>query len=651
MDKPASKNKLTVTFLPDEKTVLVDCGKSILEASILAGIPINANCGGKGVCGQCKVIVKSGEVDAEPTFNLTSEEIKQGYVLACKCHVVGDMVVEVPAKARFDDMLYPRGSDDFESDSRPALVGVGKLYPHDPLVKKVYIKMPPPTLQDSLSDMERLFRELRKECGLTQFQIDLEQLRQLPKLLREQDWKVTAMLSQCGSAADIIQIQSGDTSGSNYGVAVDVGTTTIVAYLVELNTCKTIAGDSKYNSQIQYGEDVISRIMFANTEEKRNQLSACVVADINNLIQRLAKTAGIAPHDLNFVMCAGNTTMIHFLLGLDPSNIRVDPYVPVAVAPPVFLAAEVGININPHGLLGCVPSVASYVGGDIVAAVLVSGMLQSESPSMLIDLGTNGEIVVGNKEWLACCSASAGPAFEGGGISCGMRATIGAIDRISMENRETVSYNVIGGGRPLGICGSGMIDAIAEMLRYGCLDRSGAFVASKNSKRIREGEEGLEFVLVDGDETATGREIVITQADVENFIRSKGAIYHAAECLLERVGMSFQDIECFYISGGFGNYLNVREAITIGLLPDIQENRFSFIGNGSVQGAKTVLLSRQAFEEAKAVASRMTYIELSTDARFMNDYTAALFLPHTDIEKFPSVVAEIGQNNQKFRLG
>ncbi len=636
------KNKFAVIFLPQGKQVLVDGGKTILEASEIAGVMLNATCGGKGVCGRCKVIVKSGKANAKPTFHLTSEEIERGYVLACESYVCSDMVIEVPAETQFDDTLYTKEGDFVGLDSVLTLVGQGKPYIHDPLVKKVFLKISMPTLEDNLGDMERLFREIKRAVSFPNINIGLYQLKQLPKILREHNWEITATLCRRGEVAEIIQIEGGNSSDHNYAVAVDVGTTTVVSHLVDLNTCKTIASEAKYNSQIQFGEDVISRIMFANTQEKLNQLSSCIIADINDLIERLVVASGVARNEVNFVMCAGNTTMTHFLLGLDPSNIRIDPYVPVAVAPPVIKAAEVGINIGPNGLLACVPSVASYVGGDVVAGVLVSGMARSDVPSMFIDLGTNGEIVIGNKDWLACCSASAGPAFEGGGISCGMRATSGAIEQISMKDCHTVSYSVIGGGKPAGICGSGLISAIAEMFRTGCLERNGTLVYREGFSRVREREEGLEFVIAEGNETATGKDITITQADLENFIRSKGAIYHAAECLLERFGMGFQDIEYFYISGGFGNYLNIREAITIGLLPDIPENRFRFIGNGSVEGAKIILLSSQALEEAETIASMMTYIELSNDAKFMNDYTAALFLPHTDIEKFPSVLAEIG---------
>jgi len=470
----------------------------------------------------------------------------------------------------------------------------------------------------------------------------LGQLNQLARLLRENDWQITATLGRRGGTTEIIQMEGGDTCSRNYGVAVDIGTTTVVAHLVHLESSETVARQATYNSQIQYGEDIITRIAYGNTREKLGRLSSCILDDINNLIAATVASSGVSLHDVTFALCAGNTTMLHILLGLDPSCIRSEPYIPTAAAPPVIRANEIGVKINPRGLLGCVPSTACYVGGDVVAGVLVSGMARSDEPSMLIDVGTNGEIVVGNKDWLACCSASAGPAFEGGGISSGMRASSGAIERLTMRSGgRAVSYSVIGGGKPAGLCGSGLIDTISEMLRNGCLERSGRFVRGEDRDRLREGEDGPEYVLVDASQTSTGKDIVITEADITNFIRSKGAIYHAGDCLLSRVGLKFSDLQSIYISGGFGNYLDARKAIFIGLLPDLPVDRFQFIGNGSVQGAKIILLSSQAFEEAEAIASKMTYIELSTDPKFMNEYSAALFLPHTDIETFPTVRAEM----------
>ena len=633
--------KFSVTFLPGEKTVPIEGQKTILAAAELAGVYVNSICGGEGMCGRCKVIVRSGDVRAEPTAHLSREEIQRGYVLACKCYPESDVVIEVPLESCLEGAPRLTDEDAVRFGSTRVLVGEGGPYPHDPLSRKQFLSLPRPSIDDRLGDLERVYRELRRDRDVPVMQMGLAQLEQLHRLVRDNDWGITATLGQRGGTVEVVQIEGGDTSDRNYGVAVDVGTTTVVAHLVDLNHSDTLARQATYNSQIQFGEDIISRIMCANTKEKLARLSSCVRGDINDLIAGLVAAANVSMHDVTFALCAGNTTMIHLLVGLDPSAIRLDPYIPVAVKPPVIRAAEIGIKINPRGLLCCVPSVASYVGGDVVAGILVSGMARAEDPSMLIDVGTNGEIAVGNRDWMVCCSASAGPAFEGGGISCGMRATRGAIERLSMRDGGQVSsYSVIGGGKPSGLCGSGMIDAVSEMLRNGLLERSGAL--SPDSSRTREGEDGLEFVLVEASQTATGKDIVITQADLRNFIRSKGAIYHACDCLLHRVGLEFSDMRNIYISGGFGNYLDARKAVMIGLLPDVPPDRFQFIGNGSVQGAKIMLLSQRALEEAESIASKMTCIELSTDPKFMNDYTAALFLPHTDIEKFPSVCAELG---------
>ncbi|MHB9130858.1 MAG: ASKHA domain-containing protein [Armatimonadota bacterium] len=638
-------HKMCVKFLPDEKTVQVGDDTTILQAAEAAGVYVNRLCGGDGVCGRCKVIVRSGDVWAEPTMHLSREEVQNGYVLACKCLVRGDVVIEVPVESRLEGK--PRLTDDDAQrfSSTRVMIGEGKPYPHDPLSIRRFFDLPRPTLEDNIADVERLYREIKREKPVPVIQMGLSPLRELAGLLREHHWQVTATLGQRGGTVEIIEVTGGDTSKQNYGVAVDIGTTTVVAHLVDLNNPRTVARQATYNSQIQYGEDVIARMMYAGKKEQLARLASCVVQDINDLIENLVASTEVSLNDITFVLCAGNTTMTHLLLGLDPSNIRLEPYIPLVAYPPVIRAAEAGIRVNPRGLLGCVPSVACYVGGDVVSGVLVSGMAKSPEPSLLIDVGTNAEIVVGCQDWSVCASASAGPTFEGGGISCGMRATKGAIERLSMrKGGQVISYSVIGGGNPTGLCGSGLMDTVAELLRNGCLTRSGALISDGHSGRVREGDDGLEFVLVEAGQTASGKDIAITEADLTNFIRSKGAIYHACDCLLDQVGLQFTDLHTVYISGGFGNYLDIGKGISIGLLPDLPLDCFQFIGNGSVQGAKMMLLSHQALAEAELIASRMTYIELSTDTKFMNEYTSALFLPHTDIEKFPSVRLEMAKS-------
>ena len=633
----------SVTFQPENITVQAASGKSVLEAAAAAGIAINSICAGDGVCGRCRVLVKSGKVTAKPNMFLDRREIQRGMALACQTFVDGDVVIEVPMESRVGGVPQLATADAIRYGSISEWVGEGAVFPHNPLFQKIYLELPPPTITDCVCDQARLYRELRRNREIPIMQTGLSVLQRLPEILRQSDWKVTALLCDRGGTMEIVDVEPGDTSATNMGVAVDLGTTTVVAHLVDVNTSRTLATKAKYNSQISFGDDVITRIMYASTPERRQQMREVVVKDINDLIAGLVVDAKVKMSDVGMVSCAGNTTMIHLLCGLDSSNIRKEPYIPAACCPPPIRAAEVGIKINSRGLLVLLPSVASYVGGDVVADVLVSGMMRSQDLSLLIDLGTNGELVIGNSDWLMCCSASAGPSFEGGGITCGMRATNGAIEHVQLgANGKILQCSVVGGGKPLGLCGSGLIATVSELLRTGCIDRRGRFDAAVCGERLREGETGdREFLLYPGSQTALGRDLVLSEADINNLIHSKGSIYMAAECLLEHVGMTFQDLAHVYIAGGFGNYLKVDQGIRIGLLPDLDPAKFKYIGNGSVQGAKMVLLSREAQQNVQdQVAGAMTYLELSTNHKYMNEYSSCLFLPHTDIEKFPSLATE-----------
>ncbi len=632
----------SVTFLPDEKTVRAAAGKSILEAASAAGIAINSVCGGDGVCGKCRVIIKSGKVTAKPNMFLDRREIQRGMALACQTFIDGDVVIEVPLESRVGGVPQLATEDAIRYGSISHWVGEGALFPQNPLFQKVYLDLPKPTISDCICDQERVFREIRRTRDIPIMQTGLAVLQRLPDILRQSDWKVTALLGWRGGTVEVVDVEPGDTSATNLGIALDLGTTTVVAHLVDLKTSKTLATKAKYNSQISYGDDVISRIMYGSTVEQLAKLRDVVVNDINDLITALVMESKRKLNDVSMVACAGNTTMIHLLCALNPSNIRKDPYIPAACCPPAIRAAEVGIKINSRGLLASLPSVASYVGGDVVADVLVSGMTRSSDVSLLIDLGTNGELVLGNSDWLVCCSASAGPSFEGGGITCGMRATNGAIERIQLgKHGDILQCSVVGGGKPLGLCGSGLIDAVAELLKAGCIDRRGRFDPAACGNRLREGETGdNEFLLFPGSQTALGRDLVLTEADINNLIHSKGSIYMATECLLDHVSMTFDDLQHVYIAGGFGNYLKIDQGIRIGLLPDLEPSKFKYIGNGSVQGAKMVLLSQEALRNVQEIAGAMTYLELSTSHKYMNEYSSCLFLPHTNIEKFPSLLGK-----------
>ncbi len=637
----------SVTFLPEEKTVQAAKGKTLLEAAAAAGMAINTICGGDGVCGKCRVVVKSGKVAAKPTMFLSRRDIQRGVALACQTYIDGDVVVEVPLESRIGGVPQLVSEDAVRFGKVIPLGGQGIRFAHKPLAQKIYLDVPKPNITDNICDQERLFREIRRTGDIPIMQIGLNVLRKLPVLLRANNWKITALLGRRGGTMEVMDIEPGNTAQTHYGVAIDVGTTTVVAHLVDLVSRKTLATKAKYNSQIAFGDDVIVRIMSANTEAGLKVLHEALIGDINDLIAALVMEAQAKLNEVTYIVCAGNTSMMHFLFRLDPSNIRREPYIPCASLPPVIRAAEVGVNINPRGLLAVVPAVACYVGGDVVADVMVSRMAESDELSMLIDMGTNGELVLGNSEWMLCCSASAGPAFEGAGITCGMRAMNGAIEKLDLtKGGEVAACGVVGGGKPLGLCGSGLIDAVAELLRVGCIDRSGRFVAAVCGSKLRESAAGgREFELFRGQDTALGREIVLTENDIRNLVHTKGSIYMAAECLLDHVGKRMDEIKHVYIAGGFGNYLAIEKAILIGLLPDLDHDCFQFIGNGSVQGAKMALLSEDALNHlCRRIAAPMTYVDLSSNHKYMNEYSSCLFLPHTDLERFPSALARAAKH-------
>jgi uncharacterized 2Fe-2S/4Fe-4S cluster protein (DUF4445 family) len=628
-----------VKFLPEEKVVTASSEDTLLDVAQRMGVYVSSLCGGDMICGKCRLIVKEGQVSEEQHMLLSREEVRRGYVLACASHPRSDLVVEVPIESRMEGKQIVV-DEDAQRFSGLARVDLAKYeFERATLTEKHYLDISPPSLEDNLSDLSRLFRALRQNVDAPVMQTGLKNIRRLPQILRRGDWKVTCTLGERGGTVEVIDIEEGDTSARSYGVSVDVGTTTVVAHLIDLNTSEILATDATYNSQITYGEDVITRLIYAKDEVGgRERLHEAIIGNINTMISNTVSAAGVSIQDIMCVLCAGNTTMMHFLLDLDSSNIRREPYIPAATHVPPGRAIEVGIQINPRGLFYAVPCVSSYVGGDIVSGVLASGIYRSSQLSMLIDVGTNGEIVVGNSDWLMCCSASAGPAFEGGEVKFGMRATHGAIEKVKvLDKGEKVETVVIADEKPRGICGSGLIDVISELRRQGVLDRGAEFAEPGYCSRLRENSEGSEFVLAYSGETAIDRDIVITQADINNLVRSKAAVYAGASVLIKSMDLTFGDIEQIYIAGGFGNYLDLKGSIAIGLLPDIPLEKVKFIGNSSLTGAKVALLSREALDEIEKIAQMMTYIDLSSNNQFMDEYSSALFLPHTDLELFPSV--------------
>lgn len=631
-----------VLFKPDEKEVSVEDGANLLKAAHQAGIYLNSECGGEGVCGRCKVQIVEGFGEKKSSFMtfLTKDEIQKGYVLACQTDIHSNLVILVPSQAALEvDAILKKGTalvSGVPEKMEKEFADQREVSHYHPLTRKTFLKLPPPNLNDTLPDQERLFREIKKTDGAANLELNLQCLRQLPALLRESNWELTVTSWEHDGTTEIIHLEPGDTSRNNYGIALDVGTTTVVAELVNLVTGEVLDVRGTYNKQISYGEDVITRIIFACTKDGMDPLNQAIIGNINQLIEQLVRKNGIHKEQVTAIMAAGNPTMIHLLLRLNPCHIRLEPYIPASNTYAPIRASEIGIDILPQAIITCMPGVSSYVGGDITAGLLSSNMHNSSEISALLDLGTNGEIALGNNEWLVCCSASAGPAFEGGGLRCGMRATTGAIQEVLFKNGEA-TISTIGNVKARGICGSGLIDLIAEMFRNNIIDPTGKFQSDSGNPRIRQREEESEFVLSFAKESHTGEDIVFTETDIANVIKSKAAVLSAAKVLIESVGIDFQKLDRIFVAGGFGNHLNIQNAITIGLLPDIPEEKIHFIGNSSLNGARIALLSKHALEEATLTAKKMTYFELSVNPRFMDEFIAAMFLPHTNINLYPSV--------------
>ncbi|MBI5180897.1 MAG: DUF4445 domain-containing protein [Nitrospirae bacterium] len=640
--------RFKINFQPEGKSIEIDAGTNLLDAAKHAGVHINSPCGGEGICGKCRVIVKQGEFETEKAGHLTQDEIDKGYLLACRTRIKSSMTVDVPIESRI------------RAGQKIAIGVMGKdfkeLVRHEgsieSLTKKIYVELPPATLEDHTSDFERLKRELENlDYDMEGVLCDLSVIKKLPVVLREGGWKVTATLLEDGEAIEIVDVQPGDLTKKRYGIAVDIGTTSIVVYLVDLVDARIVDVASSYNPQMKYGDDVITRIVYATS--KQNGLSVMkdlVILNVNTLTEGIAKKNNIDLNLIDNIVIAGNTTMTHLFYGVNPQYIREEPYVPVANLFPLTKAKDIGIKANEQAILYSLPSIASYVGGDITSGVLASGMCRSKELILFIDIGTNGEIVLGNCEWFITTACSAGPCFEGGGVKFGMRAMNGAIEQVTID-RETyeASYKVIGNVKPTGICGSGMIDAIAEMFLSGVIDLRGKIQIDIGSKRVRSGENGPEYVLVWKEDAGFEQDIALTEPDIDNIIRAKGAIYAGLAILLKEVGYTFNDVSKILIAGGFGNYIDVERAITIGLLPDLPIDKFKFLGNTSIMGAYLSLISRHLRKEAEGIAKRMTYLELSVSRSFMDEYVSALFLPHTNIDVFPSVKGMMGRNSIKVK--
>jgi uncharacterized 2Fe-2S/4Fe-4S cluster protein (DUF4445 family) len=631
-----------VTFDVAEAAILAPTGTLVVEAAQMAGVEIAQPCGGQGRCGRCAVRAVNGDVRRRSSLRLSAADVEAGYVLACQAVVEGDVTIEVPPQ----ELLERHLTTDLAAAAVAAPAGYhGSRQP----VRRLTLSLSPPNMDDQDDDWSRLQAALRQALGAHEVTISLAQLRRLGNVLRAGDWKVTAIVEeQRGSDGRLrlIDLLPGHAPGDAplWAAAVDIGTTTVSVWLVNLMTGQVRAQVAEYNRQVRRGEDVISRIIYASKNNGRTELQELVLESINLLLERTTRRAGIALEEVVKVTVAGNSTMIHLLLGIPAESIRLQPFIPAVNQLSHLLAREVGIAIHPEGTVDCLPGVASYVGADISAGVLAAGIDDSEEVTLFIDIGTNGEIALGSAEWLVTCACSAGPAFEGAGVFCGMRATRGAIEEVWINGRSfEPTYRVIGGGPPQGLCGSALISLLGELFLTGAIDKGGHFDHSLPTPRIRTGEHGSEYVVAWAEESSHGRDIVLTAVDVDNLLRAKAAIYAGFTVLAESVGYPLEAVERLLIAGAFGKHINVEKAIEIGLLPDVPWDRFHFLGNTSIRGAHLALLDSKERRRIDAIARRMTYIELSADNSFYEAFTSALFLPHTELDRFPSVAAALGE--------
>jgi len=618
---------ITVTFEPEGRRVRVPPETSIFQAASEAGIGIRTECGGEGTCGKCRIIVRNksavDEVTDAETTHLSPREIDSGYRLACCTILKQNVTVLVPEESRI-------------GARKIQISGMERPVPINPLVKKFHVVLPKPTLSDVKPDFERLLDQLKDAYGLKTLEIDYRLLTKLPDIVRDANWDFTVVVwNNCV----VMAVEAGDTSNKLLGSAIDIGTSKIVGYVVNLMTGQTMGIGSIENPQIMHGEDVISRITFAMTGQKKlEMLQKLAVEGVNDVLHEACTQANVDPNDIYETVVAGNTAMHHFLLAIQPKYLALSPYTPAVRRPINVKARELGIKIHRNGFVYVLPIIAGFVGADAVGDVLSSGIHESKELSLLLDIGTNTEVFVGNSEDILSCSCASGPAFEGAHIKYGMKAVTGAIEkiRISPDTYE-VEYETIGDVKPVGLCGSAMVDVVAEMLRNGIINRHGRLNTNMKTPRLKTISKVPEFVLAWESETATRKEITVTQKDINEIQLAKAAMFTGCSILMKRKNVKREDLKRVFIAGAFGSYINPENAKFIGLVPDVPTEKIKFVGNTAVTGAKMSLISREAREKAEALSREIRYLELAIDPDFSQEFTYALVIPNKDLDRFPSV--------------
>ena len=637
---------VTVTFqIEGSSSVVISAnpGENLLEVARNANVVIDAPCSGNVSCGKCRVKLLAGELDSPLTQHITQEEYDAGWRLACASKLVSDVTIEVPdiasaykSRMKVADLSSPEEVAIFDQ-TRQQILDAGIEFTND--LSLLDVTMDAPTLDDTMPDNERLIWAISALTGKEKVVLSFPVLQSLAWVLRENDFAVRCVISTVDDTVTVYDIFSQNDDRPVCGLVVDLGTTTVSGLLVDMVSDRILAKGSVGNSQIRYGADVINRIIESGKPGGRKLLQDAVVKEtLLPLVAQMCQSAGISMKGIYRACIAGNTTMNHLLLGLHSDPVRMEPFIPSFFLTEDILCSDVGLNLHPCAKMILAPNIGSYVGGDITAGTLVSMLWNQDDMSLFIDLGTNGELVFGNRDFLMSCACSAGPAFEGGGISCGMRATDGAIEACSID-KETMepTYTVIGDAEfPVGICGSGIIDAVSELFRTGIISAKGKFV--RQGKRIRYDENGMgTYILAFKEDTGSIRDVAINEVDIDNFIRTKGAIFSATMTMLLSLDFDPSVLEHVYVAGGIGSGIDMKNAVTIGMLPDIELEHFHYIGNTSLTGAYAMLLSSEARAKVDELARSITYIDLSNEPSYMDNFVAACFLPHTDSSLFPSV--------------
>ncbi|WP_300462248.1 ASKHA domain-containing protein [Desulfobacula sp.] len=637
----------SVKFLPYNVSVEVDDKESLIRAAMDAGVHINASCGGGGVCGKCRVLIEEGMVEGGISEHLSREDQEKGYRLACMSEIVSDLVVRIPVESEIETsrLNVHAGNRHTAKIMYSNIDELRKDGMFAPPVEKIYLELDSATVEDNQADVARIINYLRLKHDEHRLTMGLALIRKVSDILREGDFKVTVTIVRPvrkDGQNEIVNIEPFDTRDRNFAIAVDIGTTTVFGQVLDLQTGEVLAQQGEFNSQISYGEDVISRIIFAEKADGLDILHQRVIDTINKILGMIIKKAGIGKHEVTTITLAGNSTMTQLLLKINPSYIRRDPYVPASIMYPPFHASEIGIDLADHTIALIFPGVSSYVGGDIIAGIMASGIYRTDKLTLYMDIGTNAEIAIGHKEWMVCTAASAGPAFEGGGVKFGMRAIKGAIEDFSI-NPETYEPMIItvGNKKAKGICGSGLITLAAKLLETGVIDSRGRFNRTLGTPRIRQTDDIWEYVIVYKENTQIDRDIAITEPDLDNLIRAKGAMYGAVLTLLEEIGLTINDLERIILAGGFGSYVDLESAITIGLLPEIEPDKVTYLGNGSLLGCKINSLTNALRRDVAKVVNMMTNFELASTPSYMDHYMGALFMPHTNLDYFPKVKARL----------